>query len=60
MLTFITQDERVESVGLLATPCILGHCCSESGQSKKKTFHFPTRKEKAYSVNSSVALSFLC
>lgn len=29
MPTFMTQDERVVSAGLLATQCILGHCCSE-------------------------------
>lgn len=47
MPTFMTQDERVVSAGLLATPCILGHCCSESGQNKNRTSNFLTKKGKA-------------
>lgn len=43
----MTQDERVIFAGLFATPCILVHCCSESGQSENSTSKFPTRQEKA-------------
>ena len=55
MLTFITEDERVISPGLFATPCILVHWCSESGQSKNRTSKFPTRQEK---VATLVQLNF--
>lgn len=47
MLTFMTQNKRVESSGLLATPCIPGHHCLESGKSKNITYNFPTKKERA-------------
>lgn len=43
----MTQDERVVSAGLLANSRILGHCCSESGQSKNRTSNFLTGKEIA-------------
>lgn len=50
MRTFMTQSKRVESSGLLATPCIPGRRCSESGQSKNITYNLqlPNKKGESY------------